>query len=282
MDKRDRALLFRSRLAQAMERNGQNQSAFARAVGVDRSTVSQLLSGDHPRLPNAQVAAESAATLGVSADWLLGLSDKPEQAADLLAASLQVTEAPRALIDQRIFDWHQEAAGYKVRHVPAALPDMLKTPEFLAWEYAPHLGRTAEQAIGASQDRLAWMRNSLSDYEIAMPLFEIECLINGVGYYRSLPDELRRAQVTHLIDLHKQLYPSLRVHLFDARRLWSAPLTVFGPLVAVLYVGQFYMAFRDRERVRVLTEQFDGLVREAYVSARDWPVHLQALSASGD
>ena len=35
------------------------------------------------------------------------------------------------------------------------------------------------------------------------------------------------------------------------------------------------------ERVKVLTEQFDGLVREAYVSERDWPGHLQALSALG-
>ena len=37
--------------------------------------------------------------------------------------------------------------------------------------------------------------------------------------------------------------------------------------------------FRDRARVRDLTEHFDGLVREADVSARDWPAHLQALSA---
>ena len=25
---------------------------------------------------------------------------------------------PRALIDAQIFAWHQEAAGYKIRHVP--------------------------------------------------------------------------------------------------------------------------------------------------------------------
>jgi hypothetical protein len=84
------------------------------------------------------------------------------------------------------------------------------------------------------------------------------------------------------MELHEQLYPSLRVFLFDARRLWSAPLTVFGPLVGVLYLGQHYLAFRDRERVKMLTNQFDGLVREASVSARKWPAHLQALAASED
>ena len=281
MDKRNRALLFRSRLDQAMRERAMTQSGLARAVNVDRSTVSQLLTLNSARLPNAQVVAECASALGVSGDWLLGLSDLPERAADILAASMQVTHAPRALVDEQIFDWHREAAGYKIRHVPAALPDMLKTEGLLRWEYAPHLGRTTDQAIGASRDRLNWMAQSMSDYEIAMPLYEVESLATSTGYYRGLPTDIRKAQIEHMIELHDRLYPSLRVFLFDARRLWSAALTVFGPKIGVLYLGQHYMAFRDRERVRVLTEQFDNLVREAHVSARQWPEHLQALSASG-
>jgi transcriptional regulator with XRE-family HTH domain len=281
MDKRNRALLFRSRLDQAMRERAMTQSALARAVNVDRSTVSQLLTLNSARLPNAQVVAECASALGVSGDWLLGLSDLPERAADILAASMQVTHAPRALVDEQIFDWHREAAGYKIRHVPAALPDMLKTEGLLRWEYAPHLGRTTDQAIGASRDRLNWMAQSMSDYEIAMPLYEVESLATSTGYYRGLPTDIRKAQIEHMIELHDRLYPSLRVFLFDARRLWSAALTVFGPKIGVLYLGQHYMAFRDRERVRVLTEQFDNLVREAHVAARHWPEHLQALSASG-
>ena len=282
MDKRDRARLFRHRLSDAMARRKVTQSGLARDVGVDRSTISQLLAGDHLRLPNAQVVAECAHSLGVSGDWLLGLTDLPEMAADLLAASMQVTEAPRALVDEQVFLWHNEAAGYKIRHVPATLPDMLKTPEMLRWEYAPHLGRTTGQAIGASQDRLTWMQTSQSDYEIAMPLYEVASLVSCTGYYEGLPKEVRDRQVTHMMDLHDHLYPSLRVFLFDARRLWCAPLTIFGPLVGVLYLGQHYLAFRDRERVQMLTRQFDGLVREAYVPARDWPGHLQALMASSD
>ena len=278
MDKRDRALLFRSRLADAMQVAGETRSGLARRVGVDRSTISQLLSGSSPRLPNAQVVAECASALGVAGDWLLGLSDLPERASEILAASMEVSEAARAPIDAQIFDWHREAAGYKIRHVPATLPDILKTEALLRWEYAPHLGRTTEQAIGASRDRLDWMRASMSDYEIAMPLFVVESFLTTTGYYRDLPHDIRDAQLAHMLDLHDQLYPSLRVFLFDARRLWSSALTVFGPLIGVIYLGQQYFAFRDRERVRNLTAHFDGLVREAYVSARDWPDHLQHLS----
>ena len=277
IDKRQRAAQFRQRLNAAMAQKGLSQSALSRRIGVDRSTVSQLLSGAGARLPNAQVVGECASALGVSADWLLSLSDRPESAADLMAISLSLTEAPRALVDEQIFNWHREAAGYKIRHVPAALPDMLKTREVLEWEYGPHLGRTTTQAINASQDRLNWMRGAHSDYEIALPLHEMESFALGSGYYRGLAPEIRLAQIDRFLELNEQFYPGLRVYLFDARRVYSAPVTLFGPLLAVLYVGRNYVAFRDSERVQAFTRHFDHLVREASVSARDLPDHLRAL-----
>lgn len=279
VDKRARATLFRDRLARAMAEKRMTQSALARAVAVDRSTVSQLLAGEGARLPNAQVVAECATALDVSADWLLGLTDRPERLAQLLAASLTVTEAPRALIDETIFAWHQEAAGYKIRHVPATLPDMLKTRAVLRWEYEPHLGRTADQAIGASEDRLAWMRSAGSDYEIAMPIHEIAAFARAEGYYRGLDPQTRREQLDWLLKVHDQLYPSLRIFLFDARRVFSAPITVFGPLLAVLYLGRNYLAFRDVDRVRSFTQHFDWLVREAEIATRDVPELLRGLRA---
>ncbi|SIO55851.1 Transcriptional regulator, contains XRE-family HTH domain [Rhodovulum sp. ES.010] len=277
-DKRLRAERFRARLAEAMDRTGQSQSALARAAGVDRSTVSQILTDAGARLPNAHVAAACAQALGVSADWLLGLSDRPERAADLMAASLSMPEAARAPVDEQIFAWHREAAGYKIRHVPAGLPDMLKTPEMLDWEYAPHLGRTAAQAIGAARDRLDWMRGLKSDYEIALPLHEVESFARAEGYYRDLPQDLRRAQMARLAGIHRQLYPTLRLHIYDARRVYSAPITVFGPLLAVLYLGHNYLAFRDSERIEAFTRHFDALVREATVSDREVADYLDRLA----
>ncbi|MEP3345714.1 MAG: helix-turn-helix transcriptional regulator [Litoreibacter sp.] len=282
MDKRDRAELFRTRIATAMDAKGASQSALAREIGVDRSTVSQLLKAETARLPNAQVVAECARVLGVSADWLLGLTERPELATDLLASALTFTKAPRALVDEQIFSWHQEAQGYKIRHVPAGLPDMLKTHEMLEWEYTPHLGRTTAQAIGASEDKLTWMRASGSDYEIAVPLHELHAMAEGCGYYAGLPPEVRRGQIERLLKLHDQLYPTLRLHAFDARKLYSAPVTIFGPMLAVIYLGRNYLAFRDKERVQAITEHFDGLVREAEMSSRDIPKLLHNLMGTMD
>ena len=276
VDKRDRAPVFRARLAEAMATRGMNQAELARQTGVDRSTISALLQTG-TRLPNAQLAADCARALGISADWLLGLSGRPEPIADLLAASLVLTEAPRALIDERIFAWHQEAAGYKIRHVPATLPDMLKIRAMVEWEYASQLGRTAEQAIGAFEDRLRWMRGAGSDYEIALPVHELTAFATASGYYEGLPADLRLQQLRHLITLCDQLYPSLRICLFDARKLFSAPVTVFGPQLAVIYLGRHYLAFRDTARVDTITQHFDLLVREAQVGAREMSAHLSAL-----
>ena len=282
MDKRIRAEQFRIRLALAMQDSQTNQSALARQIGVDRSTISQLLSGDGARLPNAHVVGACASALGISSDWLLSLSDRSESAADLMAHALSLTKAPRALVDERIFGWYQEAAGYKIRHVPAGLPDMFKTKAMLDWEYSPHLGRTAEQAMAASEDRLAWMRSARSDYEIAMPLYEIHSFVHGTGYYHSLPKATRLDQIDRLLQLTEQLYPRLRIYLFDARRLYSAPITIFGPLLCVFYAGGHYMAFRDRERVEAFTDHFDTLIREASETARGFATNLRKLRAEID
>ena len=269
IDKRNRAAQFRERLRQALQLSGISQAALARNIGVDRSTISQLLGDSGARLPNAQVVGECAAALNVSADWLLSLSDRPEHATDIVANSLSLTRAPRALVDEQIYQWHRDAAGYKIRHVPATLPDMFKTDAMLEWEYAPHLGRTIQQAIGASKDRLNWMRQSTSDYEIAIPIHEISSFANSQGYYQGLPSKIRNEQIQWLVDLCAQFYPRVRIYLFDARRLYSAPITVFGPLLAVLYVGRHYLAFRESERVHTFTEHFDTLIREASFATSD-------------
>ncbi len=61
-----------------------------------------------------------------------------------------------------------------------------------------------------------------------------------------------------LILLTDQLYPALRLYLFDARRVFSAPVTVFGPLLAVVYLGRHYLAFRDSARVQQISSISTG------------------------
>lgn len=275
-DKRNRAALFRERLAQAMAASGQSQSALARAVGMDRSTFSALLAPG-TRLPNAQGVAEAATALGVSSDWLLGLTDTALPVDQALAQAMRLTDAPRALFDETIFGWHQAAAGYKIRHVPATLPDILKTRAVVEWEYRDALGGAAAAAISAFEAQLQHLRGARSDYEIAMPLHEITAFAEGSGYWAGLPAPARAEQLDRLIRLTDELYPSLRLYFYDAHRVYSAPVTVFGPHLAVIYLGQAYLSFRDPARVAAISAHFDWLVREAPLGAREAARHLLSL-----
>lgn len=277
MDKRERTAIFRTRLAEAMADKAMSKSALARATNVDRSTIGQLLKDDLPRLPNAQLAADAANALSVSSDWLLGLTNRPETPGDIVAAAMSLSPAERTSADQQLLAWHEEAAGYKVRHVPATLPDILKTKDMSDWEYEASRGGQRADAHSAMQDQLAWLASGVSDYEIALPLHEVAACAAGTGYYEGVSQDTRHAQLRFIADQCDAMFPKLRIFLFDARRVYSAPVTLFGPNLAVVYVGQCYLAFREAERVKSLTNHFDWLVREAVVDARQVAGHLRGL-----
>jgi transcriptional regulator with XRE-family HTH domain len=277
MDKRRRASLFRERLMEVMSMKGMTKSGLSRAAKVDRSTIGQLLKNDHPRLPNAQLTADAANALGVSTDWLLGLTNRPETPGDIVAAALSLSPAERTSADEQLLEWHHEAAGYKVRHVPATLPDILKTKRMLDWEYASVRERRLPEAFSAMQDQLQWLSSGVSDYEIAVPVHEIESCAAGTAYYKGVEKSVRYEQLGFIADQCDQMFPRLRIFLFDAHRVFSSPVTIFGPNLAVVYVGQCYLAFREVERVKSLSSHFDWLVREAVVDARNVSAHIRAL-----
>ena len=277
MDKRRRASLFRERLIEVMSVKGMTKSGLSRAANVDRSTIGQLLKNDQPRLPNAQLAADAANALGVSTDWLLGLTNRPETPGDIIAAALSLSPAERTSADEQLLEWHHEAAGYKVRHVPATLPDILKTKRILDWEYASVRERRLPEALSAIQDQLQWLSSGVSDYEIAVPVHEIESCAAGTAYYKDVEEDVRCEQLGLIADQCDQMFPRLRIFLFDAHNVFSSPVTIFGPNLAVIYVGQCYLAFREVERIKSLSSHFDWLVREAVVDARNVSTHIRSL-----
>ena len=194
-----------------------------------------------------------------------------------VAAALSLSPAERTSADEQLLEWHHEAAGYKVRHVPATLPDVLKTKRMLDWEYASVRERRLPEAFSAMQDQLQWLSSGVSDYEIAVPVHEIESCAAGTAYYKGVEKSVRYEQLGFIADQCDQMFPRLRIFLFDAHRVFSSPVTIFGPNLAVVYVGQCYLAFREVERVKSLSSHFDWLVREAVVDARNVSTHIRSL-----
>ena len=85
------------------------------------------------------------------------------------------------------------------------------------------------------------------------------------------------AQLDFIADQCEQMYPKLRLFLYDAKQVFSAPVTVFGPALAVIYIGQCYLTLSEKQRVRALTDHFDWLVRSAVVDAKDVSDYIRSL-----
>lgn len=276
-DKRDMARLFRERLVEAMERAGLSRSAAARRIGVDRSTLSQILSDDGVRLPRADTVAALAATLQVSLDWLLGLAEEGQFAADIMERSPEISPRTRTPVDENLLRWHAEAAGYKIRYVPANLPDQIMIPEVIAFEYRETGAMTADQAIRRSRDRLDYVRQPDTDVEICTSVQLLRDFAEGNGIWRDLPWTARRSQLAHIADLIDELYPSVRWTLFDGVVDYSVPVTIFGSKRAAIYTGNMYIVFTTSEHIRALTRRFDELIRRAVVHAHAVPAFTRTL-----
>jgi transcriptional regulator with XRE-family HTH domain len=265
MDRTETVELFRQRLTGIIARSGMSRSAFATAVGLDRSTLSQLLADGNERLPRAETIIAIAVMAQVSVDWLLGLSQSEQRGAELVENTLEIEPNAGQPLDERLARWHAEAIGYKIRYVPATLPDLLKTEDVIRYEYGLTDERLQALRIEQSEARLAYSRRPETDMEVCSSVQSLESFVRGEGIWRDLRRKARRAQTERMIDLLEELYPTLRWFLFDGRRRFSVPYTIFGPKRAAVYIGSMFFVFNATQQIRVLTRHFDELIRAATV-----------------
>jgi hypothetical protein len=238
-----------------------------------------VLSAANDRLPRAETLAAIASDQQVSIDWLLGLSQEGPLAPAIIRQPLTVEPGGHSPADERLTRWHAEAAGYKVRYVPATLPDLLKTEELIRYEYRDYVGPIPESRIEAAHARLANQRRPETDMEVCSSVQSVESFARGEGIWRDLAAPARREQIEWMIRLLDELYPTFRWFLYDGVRRFSVPLTVFGPKRAAIYVGHMYLVFNSTEHIRVLTEHFDNLIRAAIVQPPKVSALLRRLLA---
>ena len=254
-----------------------SRSEFARRIGTDRSTLSQLLASDGNRLPRAETIAAIATVAQVSVDWLLGLSAQGQLGTDVLNEAVAIEPGAASPADERLQRWHAEAAGYKIRYVPTTLPDLLKTEAVIRYEYVQHDTLEPEGRIEYAEARLAYSRRPETDIEACSSFQSLAQFARGQGQWQELEFEARIAQLESMIRLLDELYPTFRWFLFDIRKSYSIPLTIFGPQRAAIYIGDMYLVSTSREHIRVLTGHFDNLIRAAVMQPPEVIEYLKRL-----
>jgi len=277
IDRRDILPRFQQRLRQVLARSDMSQTDFARASGLDRSTLSQLLAAGADRLPRVESIAAIARIGNVSLDWLLGLSQSEKPDGGMVAESLQIERDAPSPLDERLLGWLEEAAGYRIRHIPTTFPDLLKTDAVIEDEYGHYVALGPRRRIEITQSRLEYLRQPETEIECCTGLQTFEALARGEDIWRTLPLRTRRAQLEQVVSLCDELYPRFRLFLYDRKQLFSVPLTVFGPLRAAIYLGQTYFVFQSTEHIRALTRHFDQIVRGATVQPTEIRAFLQGL-----
>jgi transcriptional regulator with XRE-family HTH domain len=262
MQKREAVDTFRRRLAELIERTGLSRAQFAARAGMDRSTLTQLFADSNLRLPRAETIARIAARHSSSVDWLLGLSQRDEVAADIVPQLVIETDAGSPA-DERLKRWHEEASGFKVRYVPATLPDQVKTDALIDYE-SRKLGQgLADAWTGVARARIAHARHPDSEIEVCTSFQSFEVFAAGGGIWTAFPARERKLALDHAASFLETSYPSYRLFLYDGRERYSVPYTVFGPMRAAIYVGDMYFVFTSTEHIRELTRHFDNLIRSA-------------------
>jgi transcriptional regulator with XRE-family HTH domain len=257
VDKRDIAAAFRSRLQTLLGEERGGVAAFLRDTGIDRSALSQFLDPEVDRMPRAETLRRIAEARGVTADWLLSLSNAPEGRQEV-TPSVQIESAEIPGGGSPIDQWRREAAGMKVRYVPSNLPDMLGLAEDAP---AP----AGDPRAGKPENVLGGFRLGEMDVEIAMPVQTLHDLSQGAGLWRGTEAGPRRRQLAHMAATCAEVFPTLRLHLYDGRSAFAAPFTVFGRIRAALYLGEAYLVVTSTEQVAALSRLFDNLVRRAIV-----------------
>ena len=281
LDRRVSAVAFRDRLISLMAQRGMTQAAFARATGLDRSTLTQLLSDQTPRLPRAETLVAIATACGVSIDWLLGLNLRKQVSQASFGEIMQIEPHGDGPIDDRMFQWMTEAAGNKIRTVPIGFPDLLKTEAVLHHEYRNASG-DAPIAWDSVNSRLEYLQRPETEIEACTSVQAMEEFAAGHGIWAGLPAADRIEQITRIQSLSRELYPSFRLFLFDRRRLYSVAFTVFGTARAALFIGGIYFVFTWSEHIRALIRRFDELVRGAVVQPPDVAAFFASLTIQPD
>ena len=269
LTKSQRVALFRERLAQAMRERELNRSTLAERAGVDRSTISLLLSEHQPRLPSGHVVADLASALGVTTDWLLGLAANTQAASEMVQETTEMAVSHEADAYVLIGRWMAEAGDAKIRSVPATLPPFVKTEAVMTLETTWYASRNTEHASEHRRQGLALTRMPGHDMEFALPTQLPRDIAQRVGYWAGLTQVQAQEQLLQMADLCDELYPSVRVHLYDLRQHYSAPITIFGQRRAAIYIGSAYLVLNTTGFVQGLTQHFDQLVRHAVVRSHE-------------
>lgn len=279
MKKKQRAALFQKRLRQVLEDHGQSLNAFCRAHGLDRPTITQLLIAKDSRLPRGDTLAALADALGVSTDWLLGLSEDRQKGVELVFEAFAVKQVQDMPVEAQWYSWHEEAQGTPIRYVlNEGVPEMLKTPETLTYEFAPMIGAAAAAHMAESEERKKFIGFGQENYSACCSHQELGLFAGGHGLWVDMPAAARRAQLQFMAHEIERLYPSAQYYVFDEMKILAHPFAVFGKKRAVIQCSGDYLVYTRETHINYFISLFNRYIQNATAHPHEAAQYVERLA----
>lgn len=277
--KRDLAQLFQARLQQLCKEQRLSVAATARRTGLDRTTLSQLLSSNYARLPRAETVAALARAFAVSSDWLLGLSEDRQNSAELLDSAINVSTSRIGPHSAGLAQLAASVPESKIRYVAAVgVPDQLKTEATMLYEYGLIWGEVgARQRIRDPQRQVMIARRE-KDFECCAAREKLLDFAAGSWIWRGLPATARRAQLVYMADEVERLYPHYRLHIFDEHQQLTQCFYIFGQKAAVLLADDLKLLFTRDTHINGFIAQFDRYIKHTVIHPHEAASWLRALA----
>lgn len=275
MDKRGASDKFKERLQILLNKTGMTQTAFANSIEIDRSAVSQLLTGADARLPRVSTLLALANAHQVSIDWLLGITDTQTISSETKGV-LDVEISQEGFDGSLMAQWHTEAIGHKIRYVPATLPDLFRIRQVIEYE-AGASKLDSDQMLDQTAYQLNYSRQPESDMEVCMSVQTLNAFAEGEGKWSGLHKDIRTQQLEHMALMLEELYPSFRLYLFDERNRYTIPYTLFGYSRAAIYAGDIFLLIHAKSTIRTLAAHFDDHIRNSEIEAHQTAAFLSSI-----
>jgi hypothetical protein len=173
--------------------------------------------------------------------------------------------------------WFKAAQGCRICTVPIGMPDLLKVDDVLRLEYAAAFETGAMTPSDAVRRRLEMVRQPHQQLEIATSKDSFAHFASGIGLWSRLSAAIRREQIKHMIALADELYPSLRVYLYEPGQAYSAPFTIFAAQRVAIFLGSSYLVLNAAEHILLFASRFDDLIRAAVVQPHQFTSYLREL-----
>jgi hypothetical protein len=110
---------------------------------------------------------------------------------------LEIEEGVSGYGESFLARWYTEAAGMKVRYVPAGIPDLLRTDALVDYEARTNERHPLAQAAEV-RGRIDYNRKPETDMEACMPRHTLEIFAKGLGIWADFPARDRKAQLLHI------------------------------------------------------------------------------------